>query len=361
MTALDIPRLRLHNQRLIGAPFASPEAAVQSLTAVQAQDYPAAKWALGQRVAGCLNQCIEEAFVAGKFLRTHVMRPTWHFVMPEDIRWMLELTAPRVKVAMSYYARASGIDEDTFARSNRAITNALATGDHLTRTEVGNALAAEGITGTAQGIGHMLMRAELDALVCSGAPKGKQQTYALLEQRAPNARKLLRDEALAELARRYFTSHGPALPQDFAWWSGLTVADARTGIEHAKEHLANETVDGKSCWFAPTDSTSSLEDPTVHLLPNYDEYLIAYKERGPALHPAMPSDSRLVYDFLSRHFVVLNGLVVGGWRNLPERQGVVIETRFLVPLTEPQTRALDAAAEAYSRFLGKPVTIRPAA
>jgi hypothetical protein len=357
MTTFNIPRLRLNRQRLTGAAFDTPEAAVRTLTAVQAQDYPAAKWALGQRVSGCLDTCVEAAFAAGRFLRTHVLRPTWHFVMPEDIRWLLALTAPRVKKAMSYYDRALELDEATFARSNSIITRALTGGAHLTRAEVAKKLAAAGITGDSQRIGLLLMRAELEALICSGARNGRQQTYALLDERAPMTPGLSREEALAELARRYFTGHGPALLQDFAWWSGLTVSDARAGIEMSKGHLVSEVVGANRYWFVPSTPPGPLPDPTIHLLPNYDEYLIAYRERDNLLHPSVAAETRLLKDVLARHFVLLNGLVVGGWRNLPAGSEVVLETRLLVPLTQPQARALQTAAEEYGRFLGKSVSI----
>jgi hypothetical protein len=357
MTTFNIPRLRLNSQRLTGAAFDTPEAAVRTLTAVQAQDYPAAKWALGQRVSGCLDTCVEAAFAAGRFLRTHVLRPTWHFVMPEDIRWLLALTAPRVSAAMAYYNRRLELDEATFARSNSIITRALTGGAHLTRAEVAKKLAAAGITGDSQRIGLLLMRAELEALICSGARNGRQQTYALLDERAPMTPGLSREEALAELARRYFTGHGPALLQDFAWWSGLTILEARAGIKLAEAHLMSEVAGGKTYWFAAS-RPPPIPDPTVHLLPNYDEYLIAYRERDNLLHPSVAAETRLLKDVLARHFVVLNGLVVGGWWNRPAGSEVVLETRLLVPLTQPQARALQTAAEEYGRFLGRSVSVR---
>jgi hypothetical protein len=259
---------------------------------------------------------------------------------------------------MSYYDRQAGLDDASVVRSHTAIVHALRGGNHLTRSETSEALEAEGIIGTNQRFRQLLMRAELDGLICSGELRGKQHTYALLEERSPHAKALALDEALGELTRRYFTGHGPALVEDFAWWSGLTIKDARAGIEMAKPHLFQETIGEKTYWFGPAGAPAPMEDPTVHLLPNYDEYLIAYKERTPAMHPALPADSRLLYDVLSRHFVVVNGRVVGGWRNIEAGKEVIIETRLLVPLSEPENKALHVAAEDYSRFLGRPVSIR---
>ena len=358
MTVFDIAQQRLHNERLIGPPFPKPEDVVQWLGAVQAQDYAGAKWAIGQRVKNCLDAAVEQAYVDGRILRTHVMRPTWHFVMPADIRWMLQLTAPRVKKAMAYYDRKLELDDTVFRRANAAITRALQGGKHRTRTELGRVLEEAGITAGGQRLGYIIMGAELDALICSGVLRGKQHTYALLDDRAPRARTRARDEALAELTKRYFSSHGPALVQDFAWWAGLNVADARSGIEMAKPLLLSETLDRKTYWFASSSASPKLPDPTVHLLPNYDEYLIAYRDHSPSLDRSLPADSAVLNDVLARHFIALNGRVIGGWRNVPARNEVVIETKLLVPLNLVQTEALQAEADRYSRFLAKPVKVR---
>jgi len=356
---LDIARQRLNNERLIGAPFGAPEGVVQWFGAVQAQDYPAAKWGVGQRVANCLDSDVDEAFQGGRFLRTHIMRPTWHFVMPADIRWMQELTSARVKALMATYDRKLELDASVFKASNAALVKALSGGRHLTRTEAAKVFEAAGIVASGQRLGHLMMRAELDALICSGTMRGKQHTYALVYEQAPNARTLSRDDALAELTRRYFTSHGPALVQDFAGWSGLTVADARSGIEMAKSHLLHEVIGGKSYWLAPATSSAKINDPIVHLLPNYDEYLIAYRDHSSSFEGRPPMGTPALYDVLSRHIVVLNGKVIGGWRRTLTKNEVTIETNLLVSLTQTQDRALNDAAAAYGRFLGKSVTVRP--
>jgi hypothetical protein len=224
MTPSDIARRRLLNERLVGPALTTPADVVSWLGAVQSQDYAGAKWAVAQRARGCSDRDVELACDRGDIVRTHVMRPTWHFVAPADARWMLELTAPRVHAANAYYYRKLELSPRTFERSNAALALALEGGKHLTRVELARALAGAGIRAEGVRLAYLLMRAELDALICNGSRRGKQFTYALFDERVPRAAPLARDEALAELTRRYFTSHGPATVQDFAWWSGLTVA-----------------------------------------------------------------------------------------------------------------------------------------
>ena len=357
MPIADVARRRLQNERLIGAPFEKPEDVVQWLGAVQAQDYPGAKWGIGQRAKDCVDATVEQAYTSGKILRTHVMRPTWHFVMPADIRWMLDLSAPRVKATMATYDRQLELDSNVYKRTNAAIVKALEGGAHLTRTELGDALEAAGIAAGGRRLAHIVHRAEIEALICSGELKGKQHTYALVDKRAPGAKTLPRDEALAELTRRYFTSHGPALAQDFAWWSGLTVADAKAGLEMASRHLLHEVIEGKTYWFSPSPATAGLKDPTVHLLPNYDEYLIAYRDHSATLGESLPSGATALYDMLSRHIAVLNGRVIGGWRSTTKKGEVSIALNLPVPLSGSQKEALHTAAERYGRFLGMTVTV----
>ncbi len=349
--SLDIARARMRNEHLIGPPLDRPEDVVSWLGAVQAQDYAGAKWAIGQRLAGCVDADIEQAYITGRILRTHVMRPTWHFVAPEDIRWTQELTSPRVRALMSYYDRKLELDEATFSRSSGVLGKVLCGGTHLTRTELSLAFANAGIETSGQRLGQLVMRAELDGLICSGPMRGKQHTYALLEERAPRGRRLRRDEALAELALRYFRSHGPALPQDFAWWSGLTVADAKAGIEMAKHELVYEPINGRTYWFSAKAPKARMSRLALHLLPNYDELLVAYRDHDPSLDPRLPSDRSLLTKVLYRHVIAANGLVVGGWRTSVVKGAVTIEARPLVPLSDIETKALYAAAERYGRFV----------
>jgi hypothetical protein len=359
MTGLKVRRMRMRNGRLVGARFAKPEDVVQWFGAVQAQDYAAAKWAVAQRVQGCTDADVELACQGGKILRTHVMRPTWHFVTPADIRWMLALTAPRVNAASAYYYRKLELNEGTFQRSDAALTRALSGGKELTRSELARTLEAAGIRASGVRLSYLMMRAELDAVICSGARRGKQFTYALLDERAAAAIVPTRDQALGELTRRYFKSHGPSLPRDFAWWSGLSVADAKRGIELAKADLADDVADGKTYWFAPPESTARVKGPIVHLLPNYDEYLIAYKDHSVALDASLVRNARDNALVLANHIIVLNGQVVGGWRRTLEKNAVIIETTLLTRLNRAERGALQKAGEHYGRALGLRVRWAP--
>jgi winged helix DNA-binding protein len=354
---LDVLRHRLHNQRLIGAPFESPEAVVRALGVVQAQDYTGAKWGVGQRVRRCADADVEAAFARGAILRTHVLRPTWHFVMPEDIRWMLALTAPRLKRAMAPYDRRLQLDDALYGRSAEVIAAALEGGRHLTRGQLGDALAVAGIEASGQRLGHLMMRAEVDALICSGPRQGKQFTYALLDERAPPASPLGRDEALAALTARYFTGHGPAQLADFAWWSGLTLADAKRGVALAGDQLATATIDDRTYWFAPLAKPAPLRKPLLLLLPNYDEYLIAYRDHRHAFDPATARKIG-VRDIVFANLIVRNGEVIGGWRRLAEKGTLIVECRLLVTLAPPEREALEAAAAALGRFAGQPAALR---
>jgi len=354
----DIARRRLESQHLIGAPLATPEAVVDWLGAVQAQDFAGAKWALAlrTRALGGGDGAVERAFDDGRILRTHVMRPTWHFVRPADVRWLLALTAPRVRAAMAYYQRKRELDGKLLARCEAVLARALAGGRHLTREELGRALGAARIRASGERLGHILMSAELAAVVVSGPRRGKQFTYALLDERVPAARALAREAALAELARRYFRGHGPALVQDFAWWSGLTQADARAGV--AAAGLAEERIDGQRYLVgAAAAAAVAPRRPVVHLLPNYDELLIAYRERSAALDGSIIAHLDARNTLLASHFVTRDGRLIGGWRRTLARGEVVIEARVPGALTRAEEAALAAAAERYGRFLGMPARL----
>lgn len=346
------------NQRLTGAPFKNPEDVVRWLGAVQSQDYPGAKWALGQRTRAATDAAIDMAFASGSILRTHVLRPTWHFVMPADIRWMLALTAPRVNAAMAYYYQQAEVDHALAVRSNAVFRKALRGGKQLTRTELGRALHSAGISAAGVRLGFLVMRAELDAVICSGALRGRQHTYALFDERVADSKALTRDEALVELARRYFTSHGPAQVGDFSWWSGLTIADTRKGVELAKSDLAQEVIAGKAYWFSPS---MKIADPAartqIHLLPNYDEYFIAYRDRSAIAEPELFKGPADVTRYLYGYIAVMNGRLIGAWKRTLGRDQVVVEVRLPDSLDKVGRDALKAASEHYSAYIGRPVEL----
>jgi hypothetical protein len=356
MGNLDIAQMRLHSQRLVGSTFEKPEELVRWMGAVQSQDYPAAKWAVGLRLQGAVDADLEQAFTAGTILRTHGMRPTWHFVTPADIRWWLMLTGPRVNASNASIYRRLELDSAIFARSNDVLAKALEGGQQLTRPELGTILQQAGIgTQDLLRLTHIMMRAELDGVVCSGAKRGKQFTYALLDERAPQARTLEREEALAELTRRYFTSHGPAQAKDFVWWSGLTMSDVKAGIEIVKPQLAHETVDGQTYWFAESTPVSN-PSTTAYLLPNFDEYGVAYRDRSALVDPS--SEKQDPQDpFYLGNLIVIDGKAVGSWKRTFSKGAAVITTQAYTRLSDAQLEAISAAAERYGAFLGMKVIL----
>ncbi len=366
----DIATRRLQAQRLTGEPFTSPLDAIRWLTAVQAQDYGGAKWALAQRSRGVTDAELDRLFDEGAVLRTHVLRPTWHFVLCEDIGWLLALTAPRVRAGLLARYRELELDEKVAARAEKLFTAALAGGSHLTRGELGEVLSAGRISPDGQRLPHLIMRAELDALIASGPRRGKQFTYALLEERVPKPRALDRDEAVAELTLRYFRSHGPAQVQDFVWWSGLRMADARAGIAQAGGALDHQTIEGKDYWFDAAARPPRQASMVAHLLPNYDEYTVAYRDRAEILHADQPFDpalfaragtsrsSSISFASVLSNVVTVGGRVRGTWRRTVARGGVRVEVQPLDRFKRAETAAVEEAAGRLGRFLELPVELR---
>jgi winged helix DNA-binding protein len=283
-----------------------------------------------------------------------VLRPTWHFVAPEDLRWLLALTGPRVHQASAYQYRLLEIDGALAARSRAVFEEALRGGAALTREELGTRLGEAGIEASGVRLGYLISHAELEAVVCSGPRSGRRQTYALLEERLPPARPRERDEALAELGRRYVEGHGPAQVADLSWWSGLTRADARIALETATPPLVRETNEGRTFYASSDEPAADARRPILHLLPNYDELLIAFRDRTDAIDPELPAPSRVAQVVLN-HIVVRNGLVVGGYRRRDERAVTRIEIDLLVGLDSSDRAALRSVIDRFAAFLGRPV------
>ncbi len=346
---------RLRQQRLVGPSFESPEDVVAWMGAVQAQEFGPVRWALGQRMVSATDAAIEQAFNDGRLVRTHVLRPTWHFVHPRDIRWMLSISAPRVHTANGFWYRQAGLDSKKLARGATAMARALEGGRHLTRQELATALKAARLPHAGGALACLAMYAELEAVICSGPRRGKQFTYALLDERVPPAASLSADDALAELTRRYFTSHGPATIRDFTWWSGLTVAQAKIGIARAGDALDRLDIDGYTCWQSADSASARLRTPVVRLLPIYDEFLIAYRDRewvrAAAATPVTMTPNTFV------HQLVVDGRVEGSW--LPKRtaDGVDVRVTAWAPLTTAVRKALRTEADRYGAFLGQPVRL----
>lgn len=356
--ALDIVRYRLHTQLLSQTTLTQPAEIVEWLGAVQSQDYAGAKWALAQRLKDATTDAaIDKDFNEGKMLRTHLMRPTWHFATPADIRWLLKLTAPRVHAANGFMYRSLELDKATLKKGNATLEKALRGAQQLTRSELASVFQKADLVGSGVRIGYFLMYAELEGLICSGARRGKQFTYALLEERVPPVKALSREEALAELTRRYFATRGPATLQDFTWWSGLTMADAKEGIELVKSQFVNEVWKDQSYWFANSMSPVKAKSPTAHLLPNYDEYFIGFKDRSAIAEIAEKVGIKSDDPSLIAHIVILDGQIVGGWRRTLQKDAVFIELKLFTKLTNSENQAVRKVVEQYGKFLGLPTKL----
>jgi len=348
----DVVSQRLDNHKLSSSEFKKPVDVVRWLGAVQAQDFNAAKWALALRMRAATDAVVEKAFNEGQILRTHLMRPTWHFVAPEDIRWLLQLTAPRVNVRCGPNYRKYELDNATLTRSNKALSRALRGGKHLTRSSLKKVLNQAGIPAEdTVRMAHILLGAELDGVVCSGPRVGKQFTYALLEERTPATSSLTRDEALARLTQRYFTSHGPATLQDFIWWSGLTAADARHGVELVDRHLRKELIDEKVYLSPQARKTMPKSTYSAHLLPAYDEYTVAYKDR----QTLFARYNGITTWGLLGPIVIIDGRVIGTWKRTNDKVSLNISQ----DLKESQRSAIAHATDRYEAFCGAALRGRP--
>lgn len=350
----EIVNFRLSNQHLVGQKFEKAEDAIKSLGAVQAQDYQGAKWGIAQRVKKATTADLDKLFNEGKILRTHIMRPTWHFVLPQDIRWLQKLTSSRVKKILAYYDKRQGVDLDNLPDNYKFLTKILRDNNHLTRKEISEVFKSNGNNLTGPQLAHILSHAELDTLVTSGPLKGKQFTYALLDERVPKSSILNYEESLAELAKRYFTSHGPATVNDFAWWSGLAVTEARAGVKLAESSLLQEEINNITYWFAKTNTSSPTFKQTIHLLPNYDEYIISYQDYSPI---GIESFAKKFGNGAVGHLVIKNGLLIGEWRRTIKKDNVDIKTDTLAGLNKTEKALFKTELSKYSKFVGLPVDL----
>lgn len=347
---------RLGGQLLVGNPLSRPEDVVRHLGAVQAQDYSGARWALGMRLQGLSDQELQAAFDAGRLLRTHILRPTWHFVDPADIRWMLAVSGPRVHAANAHYYRKLELGEAEFRLGRRLIEQGLA-GTCLTRDEIGDLVAAGGISACrGHRLAYLVMYLELEGVLISGPRRGKQFTYALLEERVPPATGPDGDDALAALSLQFFRSRGPATLKDFGWWSGLTLTQARRAIDAAGPDLIGIDIAGQRHWHSAA-GIASAKGPECLLLPNYDEYFIGYKDRSAYAERLGPFTLDPNQGGIAPHVVFMQGEIVGAWRKRQIQRESVLEVALRVPVTQAERNALGQAAARYEAFLQEPVRL----
>jgi hypothetical protein len=322
--------------------------------AMQAQDYLAARWALGLRTPGATEATIEAAIAEGRVIRTHVFRGTWQYVAREDVRWMLDLVGARLIASWAPGFRRHGLDARMLGRCAERWAKALAGGRQLTRPEMA-AVLTRGRIAAASRLSYILGYAELAGVIASGGRRGNQPTWALLDERVPPSRPPSRDEALAEVARRYFQSRGPATVYDFAWWTGLGLGQAREALALAQGSLISERVDGEAYWLVD-GKAASRRSPSVHLLPAFDEYLVGYRDRSAVLDLAHVRKVNAGGGMLSPA-VVVDGRIVGTWRRAIGSGAVRVAVSPFRRLSGPEREGVGAAAGRYSRFCGAAVRV----
>ena len=357
MTLNDISILRLRNQKIATSELKSAKEIVSWMGAVQAQDFSMAKMALGIRVLGSTDELVEESFNKGEILRTHLMRPTWHFISSEDIYWMLDLTVPQIRSSMKSRNKVLELNESILIKSNRVIEEALSEGLCLTRDELASIITRAGIRTDDNRLSHILVHAELEGLICSGPVKMKKQTYCLLRERVPFKKVFPRDESLAELAKRYLNSHGPATLNDFIWWSGLPVKDARQAFESVKSGYVTEIIGSEKYLFPNSIDTLLFSKHSLYLLPSYDEFLISYKDRSASLlfvdTKKSISDNGIFYPV-----IISNGKVTGTWRRSVKKGELNIELIPFEKLNDYDINLIEKKAKRLAKFLKMELKIR---
>lgn len=353
MTFIEIARWRLVHQQLANAHLKTAQEMVQWLAAVQGQEYGPTKWGLGLRLPHLKEDEIERDFAAGHLLRTHLLRPTWHVVAAKDIRWLLALTAQRVHQANGYMYRKLELDDAVFNKCRDLLEKMLEGGLQLTRDEINHEFKKHNIVATGHRLSYLMMHAELEGIVCSGARQGNQFTYALLDERVKSRKTLQREEALAELAKRYLMSRGPATVKDFATWSGLTLTDARKGFVFHTTEIQKLEVEGEGYYFWGSDLTSVAPIERLYLLPIYDEFIMGYKERE--AYFVLKNSQKLSAGFQYDSMVVWDGQIIGTWARTIQPSTVSLTCQFFKPLTKAQSKALEDALEHFGKFVGKKV------
>ena len=350
MTYKDILRMRCAAQRLTGDKPVNPAALLTRLCALQSQDYGMSKWAVGLRLKNGTHDQVEQAIDQGDLIRTHVLRPTWHLVGAADLRWMLTLTAPHIKAAMTFRDRQLELDEKIFHRCNKIIEKALLRDKHLPRTALMPLLHKAGIATDDNRSSHILLRAELDGLLCSGPRQGKQFTYALLEERVPAAEKLSRDESLAQLARRYFAGHGPATVHDLSWWSGLSITDSKKGIALLGKEAGEVKIGEKKYVFLTSQDFSPPALPSALLLPAFDEWIIGYADRT-GLFATGHERKIITTNGIFRPTLVCKGQVAGSWRPVKEKDNIDITREWFHPVSPAIQKAVKVAERKYTAYI----------
>ncbi len=347
-----IKHIRLTSHQLSQPQFDKPEDLVNWMGAVQAQDYNMAKWALGVRLNNSTLSEVQNALDEGRILRTHILRPTWHFISAEDIRWMLQLSGKRIRTAFQSYGKSKGFIYDNYIKSCFLLEKILRDCS-LTKQEVYEELIKSGFNADVDHMSCLLTVAETEGIICSGIDKNKKPTYALLEQRVAPAKELSKEEALALLAKKYFQSHSPASLNDFVWWSGLSITEAKKGIEAIKSELITDTFNGNEFYVHNLYQDIEPTKDILHFLPSCDEYLISYKSRTDVLDKEHYSKAFNNYGIF-QPVILYNGKVVGNWKKAIKKSQPEIDISVFDIKTKLNKKLISQAEKRYKEFLRLP-------
>jgi hypothetical protein len=352
MNELNIPALREVNQKLGATKYRTAKEVTSWMGAIQAQDYSMSKWAIGVRLHNSTEASVDSEIDSGKIVRTHLLRPTWHFVSSDDIYWILKLTAPKIKALSGSREKQLELTNDVFSKSSRIIERSLRDNNHLTRSELIAELKKFSVNVEENRASHIFMRAELDGIICSGKQKNGKQTYAILEEWIPQGRRFTKDEALKELALRYFSSHGPATINDFTWWSGLNLTDARLAVKLNEGSFRAEVMANKTYLMADSLFESADYTDNFIMLPSYDEFLIAYNDRSASLSHVdnwkVISGNGIFYPL-----ILHDGNVIGTWRRNLKKDKVVICKKIFIGGAPGVEKGIEISLAKYSEFIGK--------
>ena len=318
--------MRLQCQQVSSHDFKNPQKLVAWMGAMQAQDYNMARWAVGLRIGAATRADVQAAIDKAELIRTHVMRPTWHLVSAKDVRWMIDLTAPHIKRSLVSRHKELELTAGVLRKAVKTMEKSLDSGE-LTRDELVEHMKSNKIVTRDQRLSHMLLWAELEKVICSGPVREKKNTYALFEQRVPAEKAVSREEALTELATRYFQSHGPATLHDFSNWSGLPAADARKAVDSIRDSFRSETVDKKTYLFKGIRNPSATKQARAYLLPAFDEFMIGYKDRSAMMLPKNKSAVMSV-NGIFWPVIVVNGMVTGLWKRVLAKNRAKVSFEF---------------------------------
>lgn len=352
MSFTEISDARLISQKINAPEDFNAKDIVSWMGAMQAQDYAMAKWAIGVRLRGSTDKSIQTSLDKGEILRIHLLRPTWHFVSSDDIYWMLQLSSQKIKSSLKTRHRELELSEPVHNKTRTIIERMLSGGENLTRDKLATEFLKAGIRTDENRLSHILFRAEMDGIICSWPLKEKKLSYSLLEERVPQKRELSKEEALAELAKRYFQSRCPATIQDFIWWSNLSKSDAKRAVDFVKPYFITESFNSAE-YLLPTGFPGSLEkNNSVHLLPAFDEFLIGYRDRSSTL--SMVNNKKAISNNgIFYPTIVVNGQVSGVWKRNVKGNKAVIQTDLFTATNKLINKEVEKAADRVHSFYSK--------